>query len=57
MMNKIIIYNKRYYYLYDSYSTWNAAKATGLAAKRRNPRNHWYIIKSVTGGIFPNTKY
>lgn len=56
-MNKIIIYNNRYYYLYDSYTTWDQAKRAGIAAKRRNHKNHWYILKSITGGLFPTTRY
>ena len=57
MVHRIIEYNNRYYYLYDSYASWNEAKNNGINAKRRNPRSHWYIIKGESGGVFPRTRY
>lgn len=57
MVYKIMINNNRYYYLFDTYSTWNEASNVGRRNKKKNPALHWYIIKAETGGLFPRIEY
>lgn len=57
MTHKVIMYGNRFYYLYDTYSTWQQAASAGKSHKRRNPRLHWYILKAEVGTVFPSFKY
>lgn len=57
MVFKTIMYGGRVYYHYDAYDTWREARTIALSHKRRNPRLHWYILKTETNPLFPHTSY